>query len=135
MATATSELLGFSVFPGSVLSGVNLRVAGQESETDLPPAVLLAGGVGFDGDEAQPQYLVEFRNASDAEAAVPVIADRIVNDHSAVTGQPYKEILGKATVDQLEDSSIVRVLCAEPLMAQRWESLIVRSDLGFLTTI
>ena len=134
VAAAVEGMHGFMILNGSLLGSPIVNPGVLEDGEAIPPARLLLGGIAANEDGHMTSLIADLGNPAGAEAAVPVVQDRIDSLTSPVSKRPYAEDLEGYKVDVVKGTGLVRVTVPNDTFAMRWMRYIFAGDLLFLAT-
>ena len=134
VAAAVEGMHGFMILNGSLLGSPIVNPGVLEDGEAIPPARLLLGGIAANEDGQMTSLIADLGNPQVAEAAVPVVQDRIDSLTSPVSKRPYAEDLEGYKVDVVKGTGLVRVTVPNDTFAMRWMRYIYAGDLLFLAT-
>jgi len=134
VAKAIDGMHGFMLLNGSLLGSPIVNPGAFSDGETIPPARLLLGGITANKDGQETTLIADLGDPADAEAAVPVVQERIETLTSPISKRPFTEDLADYEVDTPKGTGLVRVTVPNDTFAMRWMKHIVVGDLLFLAT-
>jgi hypothetical protein len=100
----------------------------------LPLALAFLAGIAIEDGEPIVSFIADYADPKIAASAAPIIQARLDNGRSAVTREPYVELMPEFEVDVVPGTAMVRVRVAGDEFAARWMRMIFARDLDFVAS-
>lgn len=103
----------------------------EQAQSGMPPILLALAGTTGETPISRACYTLLLASEEDAEAAVPVIEERLETGVSVATQEPWSDLFSGWTVGAVADAPVVTVEL-ETERPALWFNLIFQRDTGFL---
>ena len=103
----------------------------EQAQSGMPPILLALAGTTGETPVSRACYTLLMASEEDAEAAVPVIEERLETGVSVATQEPWAELFSDWTVEAVADAPVVTVEL-ETERPALWFNLIFQRDTGFV---
>jgi hypothetical protein len=125
---------GFILMNGSLLGPGYANRPELDLPGTLPAARLFLGHISIRADGQLISLIADLSDPDAAEAAVPIVQERIETVVSPVSRYLYAEELAGYEVATVPGTGLVRVIVPNDEFAERWMRQIHAADLSFLAT-